>query len=245
MTKIIIAGDSYGLGEWTIGTKISHPGINQYFNDYGYQVINCCGGGFSLEESFWALRQCLDQCLGNNHQHNPLILWIQTDPSRSLNFESLNQDLIKFAGLKNLLNNIVQDNYAQLNTLAQQHDTVIHAIGGLYDLIVDPSYSNINFLVKSWIGLLMQSQLPKLFAQHFGIVKNTNIQDLDLKQFEFELSEKIIEEFCSWRENSKVLNYPCFNDGFHPNRHSHKILFDYIVDKLSLENLQDQNCQKL
>jgi hypothetical protein len=37
---IFILGDSWGCGEWTINHSIEHLGLEQFFNDDGYTVIN-------------------------------------------------------------------------------------------------------------------------------------------------------------------------------------------------------------
>ena len=44
--KIIIAGDSWGVGEWTDGQR-THRGLEQYLSDAGHIVINLSRGGMS------------------------------------------------------------------------------------------------------------------------------------------------------------------------------------------------------
>lgn len=241
MAKIIVAGDSYGLGEWGIGTRVTHPGINQYFREHGYDVINCAGPGFSLKESFWSLKDCLSNC----YQTGDLVLWIQTDPSRSIDYNTVIQDLKSHNGLNSLLYEILDKNYADINDLGKQHNTLIHAIGGLFDLRCHNTYSNLNFLIKSWIALLMQPQHPTYFENHFGIVKSFDLQRVDLQQFDQDLAQKIVDELWQWSQNDQLLEHDqhIFQDGFHPNRLGHKILFEHLITKLNLDKLPAQLTQ--
>jgi hypothetical protein len=241
VAKIIIAGDSYGLGEWGIGTRVTHPGINQYFREWGYNVINCAGPGYSLEESFWSLRDCMSNC----YQTEDIVLWIQTDPSRSIDHSTLAQDLKSNNGLNPLLYDILDKNYADINDLGKQHDTLIHAIGGLFDLRCDKTYSNLHFLIKSWMALLMQDRHPTYFEKHFGIVKSVDIKQIALEQFDHALAQKVVVELGQWSQNDQILdqNRHIFTDGFHPSRQGHRILFEHLITTLNLAKLHTEFAQ--
>lgn len=245
MTKVIIAGDSYGLGEWRAGgkwgtgIKVTHPGINQYFEEYGYQVVNCAGSGFSFEESISSLRDCLFDC----YQPGDIVLCIQTDPSRSVDYSTLTQNIKKHNGLNSLLYELINKNYSSLDELGKQHNTIIHLIGGLFDLYFKQTYSNLNFLIKSWIALILQDQsleYSEYFKNQFGIIKSISIQHIMVEELDYTLSQQIIEELWQWSQNEKIirLNRRMFNDGFHPNRHGHKILFENLVATLNLAKLR-------
>jgi hypothetical protein len=228
MSKIFIAGDSYGRGEWAISGDLTHDGIEHYFKEIGCQVINCAGCGFSLRESFCALTDCLAE----HYQTGDIILWIQTDPSRDINYDTVHEDLKMHGGLNVLLKYLITKTYHDMDQLAKHYNTVIYAIGGLFDLYTDCQYTNLNFLVKSWIKLLLGDDCP----EHFGIVKSITVNRLNFKNFGPKLSQQIVDEIWDWDQNSTLLYHSLFPDKFHPNRHGHKILFDYIIPKLNLDN---------
>jgi len=76
--KIIIAGDSWGIGEWTDGQR-THRGLEQYLLDDGHSVINLSRGGMSNMSIIDALEQGLKE-----HKDADRVIWFQTDPMREL-----------------------------------------------------------------------------------------------------------------------------------------------------------------
>jgi len=51
---IIIAGDSWGCGEWEetdTYPRVVHSGISQYLKDDGYKVLNVSRGGSNINDS--------------------------------------------------------------------------------------------------------------------------------------------------------------------------------------------------
>lgn len=75
--KILVAGDSWGVGEWTNGQR-THLGLEQYLRDAGHDVVNVSRGGWSNLSVLKALEQ------GLKTNNIDCVIWLQTDPMREL-----------------------------------------------------------------------------------------------------------------------------------------------------------------
>ena len=89
--SILIAGDSWGCGEWDLLPNgkycVTHKGIEQYFIDNGDIVTNISIGGGTNQNSVFQLQQQLSNMTFN------CIIWFQTDPLRDLRpYATFNDD---------------------------------------------------------------------------------------------------------------------------------------------------------
>jgi hypothetical protein len=86
-SNILIAGDSWGCGEWPHRSAglpngvVLHKGLEQYFLDLGFPVTNLSVAGYSNKQSIDALINC------TNLDQFDKIYWIQTDPLREYSEE--------------------------------------------------------------------------------------------------------------------------------------------------------------
>lgn len=242
--KIFMAGDSWGVGEWSGKPPpylpILHRGIEKYFCEDGYDVLNMSSGGASLN-------QIKNQfTYGNNYdiaKKCDLILVFVTSTDRDF-FEFCNKTM-KFKE--------INDNfwcYEHYNEYVNHHNSV------LKNFLIDLNKLNLNI---------------KLLGGHTKVEEN-DIKDL--KNLEIAISsipEFLIPEFkhcinytsacdpntiCNafFKEKKKrnitVPNLECLEkmieneeqfdlrkydimkpDGYHPNRHGHRIMYEFLKQK--------------
>lgn len=234
--KIFIGGDSFGCGEWDeSSTRVVHLGLEQYFKDSGYQVINSSKGGSSNAASIARLIDSLDK----SFVENDIVFWIQSDCLRELRpFTNISSLIIKANGLAELVQQITEKDYATLNSAAVKFDTKIHLIGGIQDIMVSSltNFSNLNAIVPSWIYMLVGhfEEYQDLFPHHLHTEEASKyitlkvIRDLKLFYRVLDVLYKMERSWILYREDA-------FRpDKIHPNRDGHRILFDYLVKELSL-----------
>jgi hypothetical protein len=268
--KILIAGDSWGLGEWgwlaksdvwvtyyntlkgvdwpecppfgfhttlpawvqlelttagfdltTFGDDIGyytvlHTGLQQYFEDAGHIVTNISRAGESINHAICQL----SQLTLTDYDH---IIWFQTDPLRNLapytNFE------YEFRTIDSLLyrqQELLKQSYYELNSLGKK----INCLGGCSKLAVEllGEFNNLHPVINSVPEFLLPHYIHPIIwhsAWHKKINRLFDIDSLDKLVVFKKLQDSLIEE--------KELFWP---DGGHPNRHGHKIIFDYLIDRL-------------
>jgi hypothetical protein len=236
--KVFITGDSWGCGEWNYlnqQPKILHLGLEQYFNDSGYQVINVSKGKSSNSESIDRLATALEK----NFNSSDIIFYIKTDPARDLIYDkNFINDLEKYNTYQEVLINESNKTYSSLDALAKKFNTSIYLIGGVCSIGNTDKFLNLVNLVPSFIYLLV-GHMPEY--QHFKNeccvvdVPVAIVARLKELYYNKQLAEDLINEWYDISMNVIVLKELIFcPDGVHPNRHGHKILFDEIVKKLNL-----------
>lgn len=247
MKKIIIVGDSWGLGEWgrdPIRYKytVLHKGLEQYFIDYGFDVINVSEGGSSNTGSIRRLVNLLSE-LSDDISNIDYIFFITTDATREIhrNKEKLTDALIQNKSLPLLVDKLLDSCYNELNKICLTNNLNIHVIGGLNNLDTSiQSYKNLIPIIPSWVSLLIGhlDEYKNLCNDpKFRIVNfNFAIDDFILSRCPFNIASKLIEDAYLYQEiNSLVFKEKIFwPDGVHPNREGHKILFETLLKKLQL-----------
>jgi len=238
MSNILISGDSWSLGEIQMtkyskkldlwyDPRVMHRGINQYFTDDHHTITNVGIGGGNNARTIESLKKAInDDC--------DFIFFIQTDPFRELipeigvGYESnkikdfYSSTPSKFLAKQQELLDIA---YNKLNSLNKK----IYCLGGTskIDLPLISNYSNLIPLIPAITELLCPDyQHPELWVSAWRN-QIANIQNKDLV-------ELIMENF----NRQKMLkdNYPhlFWPDGHHPNRHGHRIIYDYICRELHI-----------
>lgn len=208
---------------------ILHKGLEQYFKDNGFKVLNISIGGGS---NFNIVSTLLE--FSKSITNNTIIIWIQTDPLRNL--RPYNDFVNRFTSYDQIIEfqqKSLQDTYARLNSL----DHSIICLGGCSKLRLDliKPYKNLNPLIPSipeWLVeeyFKSQSYVPYRSPE----VTFSDWEKLVGKQFDLDSLDKLI--YNKNLQNS-LMDYPdlFWPDGIHPNRTGHKILFDYIVKELNL-----------
>ena len=267
--KIFIGGDSWGLGELnetqsTTGQyyhEIVHSGIEQYFIDIGYTVLNSSMGGASNTFSISQLENSLDK----NYNSGDLIFWIKTDPARNLGNHSmdniirekileedysqlkvnLTNAIKKYGGLLTALKNISEKDYNRLNSIAVKHNTKIYLIGGhcpIYEDIAS-KFLSLEIMTWSWTELILSN-----FIEYQGKFKKwllpfprptTSLSYIELADLEVPVASKVLTELSEMESAYNVLREDIWcNDKVHLNRKGHQILFDFIVKRFNLTKIK-------
>lgn len=240
--KVLIVGDSWGCGEWSsrdevtgasnfvrISDFITHRGLQQYLMEDGYDVVNQSKPAASCEEIYKSL-------LSQNLNGYDYIFWIQTDPLRNCKpFNSFSEKFSSYQQVKEIQNEILERVYRQLNDFGVE----IYCIGGCSRLNVDilKEFQNLIPLIKS-IPELVDSSLicPEISFPVWTVPGRYNwSQYVSQKNFTLEDVEKFLEVFDFWDKINKERKDFFWPDGWHPNRRAHKIVYDYIKNKLTLQ----------
>jgi hypothetical protein len=242
---IIIAGDSWGLGEQSKDqgySTTSHSGLTKYLVDAGHQVINLsCGGGSNIESS----RRIKDFLDCNPHLNIDSILIFQTEWVRGLfvqDTQLLKDDITQ--GYQQLKDRLIYRFYDLLSIVSVKYNVPMYLIGGSSDTIwfddFETEYPGLQIVCQSLTNLLLENTHRNLnpvhciFGKHIAeeikyIKKHLNnnadlellLQDIEKGHYRGDI----------W-ENNKEYFWP---DGGHPNRHSHLILFNFL--KTQIPNL--------
>jgi len=207
--KILIAGDSWALGEWSVDDpyRIVHSGLEKYLIDYGCKVYNVSKGGNSNRYSINTLKQLIKGIEFDIDK----IFWFQTDPMRDLRpYTTFPKTLKKYMEYHSVL---LDTSYKLLNSLG----VTIYCIGGttkLHDSI--RSYSNLIPVIDSVIELFE--------------VDSIDIWVSDWIQYDLNIDEEFLKLLTELPDPKSILPKEWFYpDGIHPNRHAHKKIFEHIL----------------
>lgn len=213
--KVLIVGDSWGCGEITNVDHnsrpiIRHSGVEQYLKDDGHKVVNLSRFGGSNADAYHFLQKY--------HKNYDTIIYWHTDPFRDLcwhHHETWWDDPEEMLAKQRDLR---QANYEKFNRLGRR----ILCLGGCSPLtpVIDhfsnlvavldkvtefllPNFTHPDIWVSNWLSPLSDCRPPE-------------------KMINFLLSQKF--------QRDALLQEPLFiPDGQHPNRHGHKIVYDYLI----------------
>ena len=223
--KILIGGDSWGCGEWTkkdpaAGYRssnyfISHKGLEQYFLDDGYEVINASKGGCSNKESIKRISE-------NIISDIDYIIWFQSDPLRDLYpFFDFVKKFNSYSELVDLNNNLLDNNYNELNKIGRN----IFCLGGCSKINSDliKKYNNLTPLIYSVTEFLLPDyKHPEIWHSNW----HPQIDKIkDIKILVKLLACKRKQDALYTNKKYQNLFYP---DGSHPNRYGHYKVYEYI-----------------
>lgn len=210
---IVIAGDSWGCGEWDyiddITLGVTHLGLEKYFTDYGCKVHNLSRGGASNSDSIKQLNYNFLKWAKPD-----IIFWLQTDPMRDLrpyeksSFPQTISDLIKQQNV------LLEKTYTTLNSLGMK----IHCLGGTFKLSPSiTSYPNLILLINSIIDFL-GSKAPEFWISDW--IHNENL-----------ISKEFLDELYTIPDPRKSLPKEWFQPAAapHPNREAHRKIFEFIL----------------
>jgi hypothetical protein len=229
--KIFIGGDSWACGEWPVGPSLhaSHKGIEEYFSQDGYSVINTSRGGANNLHSI----SLLGSTTNDLYAKNDIIIWVQTDPIRRIKLDQLPKHVEQAGGIVNLMRQLVKTDYSQLNHLTLKYNCPVYVIGGLYSIQQDllARYPRVRCLVESWVALLVDG-----WTEQAILDSPWTVDDLQLDTFkDQQLVSQCIDELMRMQRNRQVYENPIFHpNGNHPNREGHRILYNYIKERLEL-----------
>lgn len=236
---ILIAGDSWGCGEWASSPDgsdygVTHGGLCQYLRDKNYSVINLSIGGSCNWNIYKSIQSFFDSGTPKYiSEPIELVLVFQTEWIRDFehpNIYSCVNDHHKIAAITCWQH--------RLSEIAIKYNIKIGLIGGCSDTLYfdnfEKEHPNLFIACQSFTNLCTNDEhkiedptffcrpdnfvLPKM-EQHYKKYssKKELINDLD----------KGIYRLDTWKYNKQWF-YP---DGLHANRHAHKKLFDFLSDR--------------
>lgn len=238
-TNILIAGDSWGKGEWNLEcTAVRHSGLQQYLENDGYTVTNISKGGISNLDTVARLSHYLD------HYGTRLpdrIMVFQTEYTRDFKHYAMQHDFgsLDFSRIKtinDLISCWVERFYMRLSELSVQYQVPIFIIGGCSDTMafdnMSLDYPGCTIACQSMVNLIIQgyasisSPVFSWYNSDTEVLVNKVRTVVDKKNADEILKEidKGFERSCLLKENPEYF-YP---DGTHPNKLSHRILYDYL-----------------
>ena len=235
MSKILIGGDSWGCGEWH-KICVSHKGLEQYFTDAGYIVLNSSKGDSTNSESVRRLLGLLEE----SYTPGDVVFWFKTDTIRDIRpYDTFTEKLKQSGSIHDLIDSLSDKTYSSLQNLAVKYNTSINLIGGYSNLNVQlvSKYSNLLPLVPSMVDFLV-GHVPVCSAltKDFRGISDWGIKNIDLSSLDYPISQQLIDYLdCMYHARDTIFRQPIFYpDGDHPNRNGHKLLFDYITKELNL-----------
>jgi len=215
--NILIAGDSWGRGEWNKKLEVTHYGLEQYLDDSGSNVKNISKAGGSLEE-------ILENIKKENLDFYDFIFVFVTCTNRSVTNKYTQQE--NFFNLSpfcketiiqrhtDILNNF----FTKLNTL----DKKIYLLGGLSNIPVI-NYDNLCVAIPSILKLL----LPDIAKEYEFFFHLGNKYPLTIDK---ETVNWMWEQNKIW-ESIQASDY-FKEDGYHPNRDAHRIIYKYLKENI-------------
>jgi len=235
---ILIAGDSWGCGEWArIGDSdygVIHEGLCQYLRDKNYSAINLSNGGTSNWDTYETIKSFFDSG-AHKHLSEPLklILVFQTEWIRDLRDQTEPTCVHGHDKIE-----AITCWQHRLSEIATKHNIKIGLIGGCSDTLCfdnfEKEHPNLFIACQSFTNLCINNE-HKIEDPIFFVRSNDNLlhkakQHYKKYSSKEELTndlEKGMYRLDTWK-NNKQWFYP---DGLHANRHAHKKLFDFLSDR--------------
>jgi len=219
--KILIVGDSWGCGEWDrLGNQylVVHKGLEEFLSST-HEVKN-------LSIPAGSNIMAVDN-IAQYYKEYDTIIWIVSEPSR--NFQQFNY-YYKNPSTNYIIVDLNQDYLEQCKT-ALCHDikkvrdlcgmkTIV--IGGLHK--VQKEYQHGFKTIVNWLDLLGGSALETYYIND-SVYHEKYFVGVEHDKNENEKRKK----FFNYIFQNKDFFYP---DGIHPNKKSHRILYDYIKDHI-------------
>ena len=237
---ILIAGDSWGCGEWprgdqSDGSTVLHGGLAEYCQQAGYDIINLSRGGTSNLQIYRAIKGYLERYPDLEIDK---IFVFQTEYTRDQGF-TFDEDWTSILEADTLAGIWISRFYSFLADIAEESNCKIYIIGGCSDTIwldnITDHYPGLHIACQSLTNLILnnnqQVDKPVLSWYSIGDVELINrIKKLLPATRINNLIELITLGY--ERENLLWANPKYFYpDGIHPNRLGHKILFNYLKEK--------------
>jgi len=228
---IIVAGDSFGCGEWEQGLNVTHGGVAQYLYEDGFEVSNLSQPGGALS---WSINPIENFFIANPFANIKKIIFFQTDIARDLPNQIYRDHCEKFIRefpddtVKQTLDKLYKEFYKSLDSVANHFGVEILAIGGLTDITADISdFSNIRIGIPS-MAIEANNSVPGPLR----LLSNPTQWKILDELFSHRKDEllELMEEQC---ERHRYLRSDIrYKDKFHPGREIHKICYEKLKNYL-------------
>lgn len=228
---ILVAGDSWGVGEWSDPTKVLHGGLAQYFNEAGIPTVNLSHGGISNLDIVNRISLYMDR---NQNLKVDKIYVFQTEYDRDHKHWYLHDD----NDWEDIEHCWIERFYHHLSNIAIKYNTKIYLIGGAGDTIwfddMPTDYPGCYIACQSMTNLLCY-HYPRATEPVHSWYSSRSVEFLkELKHRNPKNLEKVLNKIdLGYQREALVRENPRFfyPDGVHPNRHGHLALYNYLVDQ--------------
>ena len=241
--KFLIAGDSWGCGEWDKDcTHNPHRGLEQYLVEDGHQVTNLSNQGISNHDIY----QRIDAYFRRNTTHTiDAVFVFQTEYNRDYKHsdgwenELHAQDWAELVEPEDIAMRWISRFYKNLSNIFQKYNCAIYIIGGHSDTLwfdnMSDHYPGCEIVCQSMTNLILngnhcvdQPVLSFYEQKTEELVKRvkSKLDDTDKLERLMTLIDQGYQREMLLRENPNYF-YP---DGIHPNRLGFKILYNYLKE---------------
>jgi hypothetical protein len=242
---ILITGGSWSCGEWAEyksppssilkQREVTHTGLTHYINESKKSVINLGYAGIGNFEILGLLKRWIN-C--NNHVNIEKILFFQTEYTRDYDRGFFQEDYFKIVKCDTIQNIAIERFYNCLSEFQNYTKIKIHLIGSssdTYDPDIVKRKFNIDVVCQSFVNLLLNnsSTLPNPVFTWFTGEQENFIREIKQRINNEELKKFIDNMDQSFNRQELIKNNTRYfwPDGLHPNRHGHKVLYDFLVNK--------------
>jgi lysophospholipase L1-like esterase len=237
MSQILIAGDSWGCGEWNIEcTQILHPGLEFYLKEAGHTVTNISKGGCSNLDSISRISLWFERF---KEVPIDMIFIFQTEFNRDFKHHINLKNDWQVNSLKAIADKWIERFYYRLGEIAQKHQTKVYIIGGCSDTKsfdnMETDYPGCQIVCQSLTNLLVNNdcKIVNPVLSWYGANSESFLNKI--KPITKDINEILSEIVQGFERQSLLTERPdlFFPDGIHPNRLGHKILYEFLK-KLSI-----------
>jgi len=237
---IILVGDSWPHGEIDEVDNIFHGGMGEYLVDYGYDIRNLSFPSGSNLQAYTRLKHYLN-CNKHELKYIKEVLFFKTEFFREIYFYKqveLQDELKK--GYTQIKNDWANIPYYKLSELSQKTRIPISIIGGCSDALILPNEPpGVHVVCQSWSNYMISGNHlidePVLteyingWVDPFLNLVKPNMSNYDLNELnnDIELGTQRINKMYEYNQYFGP-------DPIHPNRLGHKMLFDFLIDKMNL-----------
>jgi hypothetical protein len=184
MTKLIVSGDSWGLGSWSTATNKQIEGGDNYLTDklkkIYTEVINLSIGGISNTEILNNLEDWLKtNTIGQFEEVKFLV--IQTEPLRDMirglkySIEDDCSCIFEKISFNNYVNTEIDLYYYSLNFLAKRYNIKINVSGGCSDITnCIAKYPNLHVACPSVYKLILSDHIQHVTSCTYNISQIIN-----------------------------------------------------------------------
>lgn len=234
---IVIAGDSWGCGEWTVtghgSYHVSHKGLEDYLRKDNYDVINMSLMASSnweiYERLFWFFNSNITNYLTKKIK---TVLVFQTEWIRDLNIpKSTCVDA-------NNGQRAVSCWYYRLSEIAVNNNVKIGLIGGCSDSEYfdnfEKEYPGLYIACQSVTNLCVNNDHRVDNPTFFARPANDLLKKMETHYKKYSSIETLAQDLDhavarlqTWTDNPDWF-YPC---GAHANRYAHKKLYEFLIKR--------------
>lgn len=237
---IVLAGGSWGMGEWRKETpdaqsRITHRGLHQYLLDHQLDVINISEFGQSNWQTYQRISKLFSSGIAQ-HLKTPIstVFVFQVEWFKDVRHADSEKITIGHYDEHTAIQTM-STWYTQLSDLAVENSVKIGLIGSSSDTIfLDPFekyYPGVFVACQSMTNLLInndhRTHTPIHGILYQPIVEIFKGMTKDSRALEHLItaSDNSMQRLDQWQSNPDWF----FPDGLHANRHGHKKLFEFLL----------------